>query len=245
MKAVNKKQVIQTTKSGKLSAFGSDLRKNRIFVLLLLPAIAYALIFSYIPMGGVIMAFKSYNYSQGLFASPWVGLKNFNFLVVSNKLWPLTRNTLLYNLAFIIVGMAMEVGFAIILNEMRCKWFKRTFQSFIFLPYFIAWVIASAVLQNGADSGLPAARSALRSPGSEASASAADTLSSAIPTSRRLSWPSGRPASSAMRLASSPTPRSVRRPEPTAHGPPYYSSSRPPRYGRSTSGTRTRLSAVW
>ena len=132
----------------RLCTFGTDLRKNRIFLLLLLPAVVYVLIFSYTPMIGVIMAFKKYNFTQGLFASPWVGLKNFKFLMVSNKLWPLTRNTLLYNLSFISIGMVMEVGFAVIINEMRCRWFKKVFQSFIFLPYFISWVIASAVVQT-------------------------------------------------------------------------------------------------
>ena len=133
---------------GGLKAFSRDLRSNRIYLILLLPAVVYALIFSYAPMAGVLMAFQKYNFSQGLLYSPWVGLKNFRFLTVSNKLWPLTRNTLLYNLAFIVVGMVMEVGFAIIINEMRCRWFKKVFQSFIFLPYFISWVIASAVVQT-------------------------------------------------------------------------------------------------
>lgn len=131
--------------------FWNDLRKNRMYLLLLLPSIVYVVIFSYIPMAGVVMAFKKYNFTQGLFASPWVGMKNFDFLAVSGKLWPLTRNTLLYNLAFITIGMVMEVGFAIIINEMRCKWFKKVFQSFIFLPYFISWVIASAVVQTMLD----------------------------------------------------------------------------------------------
>lgn len=128
-----------------------DLKRNRVYLLLLIPAVVYVLIFSYIPMGGVIMAFKKYNYAKGLFASPWVGMKNFEFLLASNKLWPLTRNTLLYNIAFIVVGMVMEVGFAIIINEMRCRWFKKTFQSFIFLPYFISWVVAAAVIQTMLD----------------------------------------------------------------------------------------------
>ena len=131
--------------------FARDLSKNSVYLLMLLPATLYVLLFNYVPMGGVIMAFKQYNFSKGLFASPWVGMKNFKFLIVSNKLWPLTRNTLLYNLAFIIVGMVMEVGFAIIINEMRCRWFKKLFQSFIFLPYFISWVIASAVIQTMLD----------------------------------------------------------------------------------------------
>ena len=128
-----------------------ELKRNRIYLILLLPAVVYVLIFSYAPMVGVVMAFEKYNFSLGIFNSPWVGLKNFRFLTVSNKLWPLTRNTLLYNLAFIVVGMVLEVGFAIIINEMRCRWFKKVFQSFIFLPYFISWVIASAVVQTMLD----------------------------------------------------------------------------------------------
>lgn len=147
---------VQPRTGGKLRTFVQDLRKNRVYLCLLIPAIAYVLIFSYTPMVGVIMAFKRYNFAQGLFDSPWVGLNNFKFLVASNKLWPLTRNTLLYNIAFIVVGIVMEVGFAVIINEMRCKWFKKIFQSFIFLPYFISWVIASAVVQTllDYDSGL-------------------------------------------------------------------------------------------
>ena len=147
---------VQPRTGGKLRTFVQDLRKNRVYLCLLIPAIAYVLIFSYTPMVGVIMAFKRYNFAQGLFDSPWVGLNNFKFLVASNKLWPLTRNTLLYNIAFIVVGIVMEVGFAVIINEMRCKWFKKIFQSFIFLPFFISWVIASAVVQTllDYDSGL-------------------------------------------------------------------------------------------
>ena len=96
--------------AGRGKGFLADLRRNRIYLLLLAPAILYVLVFSYAPMVGVVMAFEKYNFSLGIFHSPWVGLKNFRFLTISNKLWPLTRNTLLYNLAFIVVGMVMEVG---------------------------------------------------------------------------------------------------------------------------------------
>ena len=136
--------------------FLQDLRSNRMYLLLLLPAVLYVLIFCYIPMGGVVIAFKNYNYSSGILGSAWVGMKNFRFLAISNKLWTLTRNTLAYNFVFITVGMFMEVSFAIIINEMRCKWFKKTFQSFMFLPFFISWVVATAVIQTllDYDSGL-------------------------------------------------------------------------------------------
>jgi len=128
-----------------------DLRSNRIYLLLLLPAILYVVIFYYIPMGGAVMAFKNYNYSAGIFGSPWVGFKNFRFLIISGKLWPLTRNTLSYNFVFIVLEMFLAVSFAVIINEMRCKWFKKTFQSFMFLPFFISWVVAVAVIQTMLD----------------------------------------------------------------------------------------------
>lgn len=130
------------------SSFRRDLRSNRIYLLLLVPALTYVILFNYVPMGGAVIAFKNYNYSAGIFGSAWVGLKNFRFLIISNKLWTLTRNTLAYNFAFIIIGMTLEVTFAIIINEMRCKWFKKTFQSFMFLPFFVSWVVAVSVIQT-------------------------------------------------------------------------------------------------
>ena len=134
-------------KTGKKKSFREQLKKNRIFLLMLLPAVLYVVIFNYLPMGGITMAFQDYNFAKGIGGSKWVGLKNFEFLIKSHKLWPLTRNTLLYNIAFISVGMVMEVGFAIIINEITVRWFKKLFQSFIFLPYFISWVTAAAIIQ--------------------------------------------------------------------------------------------------
>lgn len=123
------------------------LRQNKILLIMLIPAIAYVVIFSYIPMAGIVMAFKEFNYRDGIFGSPWAGLQNFRFLFLSGKLWPLTRNTLLYNLAFITFGMILEVGFAIVINELGSKYFKKIFQTFIFLPYFISWVVVAAIVQ--------------------------------------------------------------------------------------------------
>jgi putative aldouronate transport system permease protein len=132
-------------------SLGRDLTKNRTYLLLLIPAVLYVVIFNYIPMGGIVIAFKNYNYSLGILGSPWVGWKNFRFLIISNKLWTLTRNTLAYNIVFIVLETFLEVTFAVIVNEMRCRWFKKTFQSFMFLPFFISWVVAVAVLQTMLD----------------------------------------------------------------------------------------------
>jgi putative aldouronate transport system permease protein len=120
---------------------------NRYLYLMLIPAVVYVIIFAYLPMGGIVIAFKRFNYIKGIFGSDWVGLKNFKFLFMSNKLWFLTRNTLLYNLAFIAVGMLCEVSLAVFINEIRRRRYKRLFQSFIFLPYFISWVVVAGIVQ--------------------------------------------------------------------------------------------------
>ena len=99
-------------------------------------------------MPGMYIAFVKYNYRQGIFGSPFVGLKNFTFLFTSGQLSLLLRNTVLYNLAFIIIGNVLQVFFAILLNEVRCRVFKKTTQSLMFLPYFISDVLVSLLVYN-------------------------------------------------------------------------------------------------
>ena len=127
---------------------GKKILKNKVLLLMLVPAVAYVVIFSYLPMGGIVLAFKNYKYADGILGSPWVGLDNFKFLFVSDKIWQLTRNTLLYNITFIIFGMIFEVGFAIILSELTNKVFKKIAQGFMFLPYFISWVVVATIMMN-------------------------------------------------------------------------------------------------
>jgi putative aldouronate transport system permease protein len=122
--------------------------QNRILLAMLIPATVFVIVFSYIPMTGLILAFKNYNYSGGIYGSPWAGLTNFQFLIISNKLWPLIRNTLLYNFAFIVFGMMFQIGLAVLISELGNRYFKKAFQSFIFLPYFISWVVVAAIAQN-------------------------------------------------------------------------------------------------
>ena len=128
--------------------FWQQVQKNKTLLYMLLPALLYVIIFSYIPMFGITIAFKNYNYNDGIMGSPWCGLQNFEYLKISGKLWALTRNTLLYNLAFIVFGVIFEVGFAIMLSEITKKTFKKVSQAFMFLPYFISWVVVSTVMLN-------------------------------------------------------------------------------------------------
>lgn len=125
-----------------------ELKKNKIMFLMLVPAVVYMIIFSYIPLSGLVMAFKKYNYADGFFLSPWNGIENFRFFFLSGKAWLVTRNTMVYNLVFIISGTFMEVLCAILIAEMRGKYFKKTTQSLMFLPFFVSWVIVATFIYN-------------------------------------------------------------------------------------------------
>lgn len=129
-------------------SFWKSVKESRILLLMLAPAVIYVILFSYLPMFGIVLAFKDYNYVDGIFGSPWNGFNNFQFLILSKKLWPLTRNTMLYNIAFISLGMVLQVFFAIILSEIASKWFKKITQTMMFMPYFISWVVVVAIVQS-------------------------------------------------------------------------------------------------
>lgn len=128
--------------------FWQKVYKYRVLLLMCLPAILFFLAFSYAPLPGIYVAFVKFNYRDGIFGSPFVGLKNFEFLATSGKLWQLTRNTVLYNLAFILLGNLLAVFVAILLNEMQSKWFKKASQTVMFLPYFISQVLVGILVFN-------------------------------------------------------------------------------------------------
>ncbi len=128
--------------------FTRVVRQHWVLLIMLLPAVLYVIVFNYIPMTGIVLAFKNYNFRGGIYGSPWVGLDNFNFLKIGGKLGMVTRNTLLYNLAFIFLGVIFEMGSAILLNEMLSKKFKKVSQTLMFLPYFISWVVVGAIMYN-------------------------------------------------------------------------------------------------
>ena len=137
-----------TARTKKPGGFLRKVRQNWIMLLMVLPAVLYFLIFNYLPMPGIILAFKRFNYAQGIFASPWAGLENFRFFFGSGDAWFLTRNTILYNVAFLLVGTALQVLVAVMLSEMRLKLFKKVTQTMMFLPYFISMVVIGAFMYN-------------------------------------------------------------------------------------------------
>lgn len=114
--------------------------------LMMLPALLYLLINNYIPMAGMVIAFKKLNFAKGIWASPWAGLKNFKFLFASRDAWVITRNTLLYNVAFILVNMVIGIAIAILITEIRNTKLKKIYQSAILLPFLMSMVILSYIV---------------------------------------------------------------------------------------------------
>lgn len=114
--------------------------------LLALPAVIYLFIDSYIPMYGLSVAFKNYRYDKGIWHSPWVGLKNFEFLFKTKDVWLITRNTILYNMMFILLGTVCSITAAILLNEIRSKIAKKAYQTIILLPYLLSMVVISYIV---------------------------------------------------------------------------------------------------
>lgn len=133
---------------GRNNSFLKKIKKYKVLLLMLLPATLFTVLFSYIPMSGIVLAFKNYNYRDGIFGSPWCGFQNFRFFFKSGQAFKVTRNTVLYNLAFITINTILQVTLAILISEMRGKVFKKTMQSFMFLPYFISWVVVSVIAFN-------------------------------------------------------------------------------------------------
>lgn len=111
--------------------------------LMMLPGIIYIIINNYIPMAGLRIAFKQYNYAKGISGSPFVGFKNFEFLFKTKDAWTITRNTLCYNIVFIALGIVLAVFVAILLNEITGKRRKKIYQTVILVPYLISMVIVS------------------------------------------------------------------------------------------------------
>ena len=136
-------------------SFIKKLRKNRVFLLMLLPAVIYTLVFSYYPMTGIVLAFKKYSYAGGIWGSPWNGIDNFKFFFQSGQAGLVTRNTVLYNALFIVVNTVVQMSVAIFLTEIRSKRYRKVAQSMMFLPYFISWVIVGVISFNifGSDYG--------------------------------------------------------------------------------------------
>jgi putative aldouronate transport system permease protein len=126
-----------------VSSLMKEVIKNKVLYMMLIPGILVLLINNYLPMFGIIIAFKDWDYAKGLLKSPWVGFRNFKYLFRTNDALIITRNTVLYNVVFIIIALTVAVALAIAFNELLNKKASKFYQSVLFLPYFLSWVVIS------------------------------------------------------------------------------------------------------
>jgi putative aldouronate transport system permease protein len=120
--------------------------KTKYYYLLLMPGILYFIIFKYIPMGGVIMAFKDYKVSTGIWGSEWIGLKWFDMLFQRADFWQVLRSTILISFYKITFNFPAPIVLAILINEVRNLIFKRSVQTIIYFPHFVSWIVIGGIL---------------------------------------------------------------------------------------------------
>lgn len=131
----------------------SKAKKTLMLLSMVAPGAIWLLLLRYLPMGGIILAFKNYKiypkdptFLNNLINSKWVGLDNFKFLFTTGDSWVMIRNTLAYNIVFIILGVIIPVAFAVMMSELSKKFVAKTYQTLMFFPYFLSWVVVSYFL---------------------------------------------------------------------------------------------------
>jgi len=132
------------------------LKRYRMMFLLMLPGMAYLIVNNYLPMFGIVIAFKDYGHASWFLGGDWIGFKNFEFLFKTRDAWVITRNTLFYNGGFILINTVLAITVAILLNEVRHRFLSRWYQGVILLPYLISMVIVAYIVMAflNAESGL-------------------------------------------------------------------------------------------
>jgi len=115
--------------------------------LMLVPAVVFAIIFSYIPMYGIVIAFQRYNITKSIFENQnWVGLRNFTYIFNMPDFWRALRNSFIIATLKITTGIIVPVTFSLLLNEVRLPAFKKSIQTAIYLPHFLSWIVLSTIL---------------------------------------------------------------------------------------------------
>lgn len=118
------------------------------YLLMLLPGIVLIALMNLYPMYGILISFKDYNIGLGIWKSPWSGFENFELVFRNPSSLHVIKNTLVIAIAKILVGQIVPLAFALLLNEVRIRWFKRTVQTLVYMPHFLSWVVLSGILKN-------------------------------------------------------------------------------------------------
>ena len=127
-------------------SFMGRVKKYRGFLILVVPGLLYFLIFCYVPMYGVILAFKDFDVAKGILASPWAGLKHFREMFMMQDVWSAVKNTVWISFLNLLFGFPAPIIFALLLNELRHHKFKKIVQTISYLPNFLSWIVVSSFI---------------------------------------------------------------------------------------------------
>ena len=143
---MNKKLIINTLSP--LNDIGNRTKKSKYLILMIVPAIIFYLVFCYFPMYGIIIAFKDYTFGTDIFSSPWIGFENFKNVFNLSKFWSALRNTVIIGVSKLLISFVAAILMALIINEIRLRVFKKTFQTIVTFPHFLSWVIVAGLVLN-------------------------------------------------------------------------------------------------
>jgi putative aldouronate transport system permease protein len=166
--SLNRKNDITYKKTVKKSRVFGELAGNKVLYIMTLPGIIYLLLFAYLPMVGIYMAFTDYNVVDGIFGSKFAGFENFKFFLTGgDSAIHATTNTLILNTLFIFTSLIFQVSIALLINEIKSKMYKKITQSMLFLPYFLSWIVVGSIVYSLFASEVGTVNTILRSLGIE------------------------------------------------------------------------------
>ncbi|WP_159880989.1 ABC transporter permease [Paenibacillus puerhi] len=135
-----------STKKSRLAAIWSAWSKYKYLYLLMLPGFIWYLIYKYLPMYGLIIAFKNFNFAKGIWGSPWVGLAHFEFLFSYPDFYRIVKNTIMMNVYELLFSFPAPIILALLLNELKNIVFKRWIQTIVYFPHFLSWVVFGGIV---------------------------------------------------------------------------------------------------
>ena len=142
------KKVIKEIDVNKPKFTKKEFKRQWILVAIGAAYVVYGIIFYYLPLVGWIMAFQNFVYAEGIFKSKWVGFDKFKFLFSDDQFIMVIRNTFAMGVLNLVFSTVFAIGFAILLNEVRTRWFKKTIQTISYMPHFLSWIIVVAIVHD-------------------------------------------------------------------------------------------------
>lgn len=139
---------VRQTKTADKQSFGKYMKQNIWLYIFLIPGLLFLIIFKYIPMGGIVIAFQDFKVTRGFLGSEWVGLEHFRYLFHSEDFYRVFQNSILISVYRLVWGFPVPIILSLMLNEMRTQKYKRTMQTVLYLPHFISWVVVVGMVTN-------------------------------------------------------------------------------------------------